>query len=70
MPPVIPKKGEIAFVYYWQEQQSGSGHVVRTKGSPFKSTIVGVDFKEEVIVCLDLETKGLHQHTGRKGKSL
>ena len=48
-PPGVPKKDEIAFVHYYVEQ-SGSDHVNRAKGSPFKSTIVGIEYKEEGIM--------------------
>lgn len=41
----LPKKGEIAFVHYYEEQ-AASNVVKRAKGSPFKSIIVRVDFKE------------------------
>jgi hypothetical protein len=46
----LPKKGDVAFVHYWHETESGSDVVMRGKGSPFKTTIVAVDFKEEVIM--------------------
>ncbi len=45
----MPKNGEIAFVHYYEEQ-SGSDLVKRAKGSPFKSTIVGMEYKEEGIM--------------------
>ena len=45
----LPKKGEIAFVHYYHEQ-AGSDVVKRAKGSPFKSTIVRIDYKEEGIM--------------------
>ena len=50
MSAVLPKKGEIAFVYYYEEVHPDSDLVVRAKGSPFKSTIVAVEFKEEGIM--------------------
>ena len=45
----LPKKGEVAFVHYWYESKPGS-LVVGVKGSPFKSTIVAFNFKDEGIV--------------------
>jgi hypothetical protein len=48
-PPDVPKKGEIAFEHYYVEQP-GSEHVKRAKGSSFKSTIVGIEYKEEGIM--------------------
>ena len=45
----LPKKGEIAFVHYYHEQ-AGSDVVKRATGSPFKSTIVRIDYKEEGIM--------------------
>ena len=45
----LPKKGKIAFVHYYEEQ-AASNVVKRAKGSPFKSIIVRVDFKDEGIM--------------------
>jgi hypothetical protein len=47
--PGVPKKGEIDFVHYYEEQP-GSDLVKREKGSPFKSTIVDLEYKEEGIM--------------------
>ncbi len=52
MPTGLPKKGETAFVHYWHEARPGSDVVVRAKDSPFKCTIVVVDFKEEGIMYI------------------
>ena len=54
------QEGEIVFVHYYQEVQSGSDLVVRAKGSPFKSTIVTVDFKEEGIMYTVSHHRQLH----------
>ena len=48
-PSGLPKKGDIAFVHYYVEQ-SVSELLKHAKGSPFKSTIVGIEYKEEGIM--------------------
>jgi hypothetical protein len=46
----LPKKGEIAFVHYYQETELDSDVVVRAKGSPFKASIVAVNFEDDGIM--------------------
>ena len=46
----LPKKGEVAFVHYYQEAELGSDVVVRAKGSPFKASIVAVNFEDDGIM--------------------
>jgi hypothetical protein len=46
----LPKKGEVAFVHYYHEAEVGSDVVVRAKGSPFKASIVAVNFEDDGIL--------------------
>ena len=46
----LPKKGEVAFVHYYHETEVGSDVVVRAKGSPFKASIVAVNFEDDGIL--------------------
>jgi hypothetical protein len=53
----LSKKGEVTFVYYWDETKSRSDVVVCSNGSPFKSTIVVVDFQDEDILYTECIVK-------------
>jgi hypothetical protein len=46
----LPKKGEVPFVHYYHESESGSDVVVCAKGSPFKASIVTVNFEGDDIM--------------------
>jgi hypothetical protein len=48
-PPGLPKKGDIAFVHYYEEVHPGTDLMKRVKGSPFKAMITGIDYKMEGI---------------------
>ena len=50
LPADLPKKGEVAFVHYYHEAELGSDVVVRAKGSPFKASIVAVNFQDDGIM--------------------
>jgi hypothetical protein len=49
-PPDLPKKGEIAFVHYYEQVHPGTDLVKRAKGPPFKATITVIEYKIEVIM--------------------
>jgi hypothetical protein len=46
----LPRKGEIAFVHYYEQVHPGTDLVKRAKGSPFKATITGIEYKMEGIM--------------------
>ena len=48
--PGLPKKGEIAFVHYYEQVHPGTDLLKRAKGSSFKATITGIEYKMEGIV--------------------
>jgi len=46
----MPKRGEVAFVNYWYEATPPLEGVVKARGSPFKSTILKIEYEPEGIM--------------------
>ncbi len=46
----MPKRGEVAFVNYWYETTPTLEGVVKARGSPFKSTILKIEYEPEGIM--------------------
>ena len=62
-PLLLPTKGDIAFVQYYQEPKEDTNIMALAKGSPFKSKVVGVVYKQEAILYTVRHMTDSFEHT-------
>ena len=46
----MPKCGEVAFVNYWRDATPPLQGMIKARGSPFKSTVLRIEYEPEGIM--------------------